>query len=64
MQIKTEVLILQVLSVGLAKRLSVPDDYFTLSQAVSFQHYILKIIILDYLLLVMGIPITYLIQLD
>ncbi|MBB3124464.1 outer membrane protein insertion porin family [Mesoflavibacter sabulilitoris] len=27
---------------GLAKRLSVPDDYFTLSQAVSFQHYNLK----------------------
>ncbi len=30
------------LSVGLAKRLSVPDDYFTLSQAVSYQHYDLK----------------------
>lgn len=29
-------------SVGLAKRLTVPDDYFTLSQAVSFQHYDLK----------------------
>ena len=27
------------LSVGLAKRLSVPDDYFTLSQSVGFQHY-------------------------
>lgn len=27
---------------GLAKRLSVPDDYFTLSQAVSFQHYDLQ----------------------
>ncbi len=27
---------------GLAKRLSVPDDYFTLSQAISFQHYDLK----------------------
>ena len=27
------------LSVGLAKRLSEPDDYFTLSQAVSFQYY-------------------------
>jgi outer membrane protein insertion porin family len=27
---------------GLAKRLSVPDDYFTLSQALSFQHYNLK----------------------
>lgn len=27
------------ISVGLAKRLSVPDDYFTLSQAVSYQHY-------------------------
>ncbi len=30
------------LSVGLAKRLTVPDDFFTLSQAVSFQHYDLK----------------------
>jgi outer membrane protein insertion porin family len=30
------------LTVGLAKRLSVPDDYFTLSQALSFQHYNLK----------------------
>ena len=29
-------------SVGLAKRLTVPDDYFTLSQAVSYQHYNLK----------------------
>ena len=29
-------------SVGLAKRLQWPDDYFTLSQAVSFQHYNLK----------------------
>ena len=27
---------------GLAKRLSVPDDFFTLSQAISFQHYDLK----------------------
>ncbi len=27
---------------GLAKRLSIPDDFFTLSQAVSFQHYDLK----------------------
>ncbi len=27
---------------GLAKRLSSPDDYFTLSQAVSYQHYNLK----------------------
>ncbi|MBQ0768081.1 MAG: BamA/TamA family outer membrane protein [Bizionia sp.] len=27
---------------GLAKRLSVPDDYFVLSQAVSFQHYDLQ----------------------
>lgn len=27
------------LSVGLAKRLSVPDDYFVLSQALGFQHY-------------------------
>ncbi|MGJ8591075.1 MAG: BamA/OMP85 family outer membrane protein [Aquaticitalea sp.] len=30
------------ITVGLARRLSVPDDYFTLSQAVSFQHYNLK----------------------
>ncbi|MGY0393475.1 BamA/OMP85 family outer membrane protein [Bizionia sp. KMM 8389] len=29
-------------TVGLAKRLTVPDDYFTLSQAISFQHYNLK----------------------
>jgi outer membrane protein insertion porin family len=27
------------LSVGIAKRLTVPDDYFVLSQAVSFQYY-------------------------
>lgn len=30
------------ITVGLAKRLTEPDDYFTLSQAVSFQHYDLK----------------------
>ncbi len=30
------------ISVGLAKRLTVPDDFFTLSQAVSFQLYNLK----------------------
>jgi outer membrane protein insertion porin family len=30
------------ISVGIAKRLKVPDDYFTLSQSVSFQHYDLK----------------------
>lgn len=30
------------ITVGLAKRLTVPDDYFTLSQAVSFQIYDLK----------------------
>ena len=29
-------------SVGLAKRLTIPDDYFTLSTALSFQHYNLK----------------------
>jgi outer membrane protein insertion porin family len=29
-------------SVGIAKRLKVPDDYFTLSQAIGFQHYNLK----------------------
>ena len=27
------------LSVGLAKRLQVPDDYFVLSHALSYQHY-------------------------
>jgi len=30
------------ISVGIAKRLNVPDNYFTLSQAVSYQHYNLK----------------------
>ncbi len=30
------------LSVGLAKRLRSPDDFFTLSQSVRFQHYALK----------------------
>lgn len=30
------------LSVGLAKRLAVPDDFFVLSQSVSFQHYALN----------------------
>jgi len=30
------------ISLGLAKRLTVPDDFFTLSQAVSYQHYNLK----------------------
>ena len=29
-------------SIGLAKRLEVPDNYFTISQAVSFQHFDLK----------------------
>jgi outer membrane protein insertion porin family len=29
-------------TVGLARRLSVPDDFFTLSQAISIQHYDLK----------------------
>ena len=29
-------------SVGLAKRLSVPDDFFTLSQSLGFQHYDLQ----------------------
>lgn len=33
---------ISAITVGLAKRLTVPDDYFTLSQAVSFQHYDLK----------------------
>lgn len=30
------------ITVGIAKRLRVPDDYFSLSQAVSYQHYNLK----------------------
>ena len=30
------------ISIGIAKRLKVPDDYFQLSQALSFQHYNLK----------------------
>jgi len=30
------------ISVGLARRLKVPDDYFTLSQSISLQHYNLK----------------------
>jgi len=30
------------ISIGIAKRLKEPDDYFQLSQAVSFQHYDLK----------------------
>ena len=30
------------ISIGLARRLSVPDDYFTLSQALSYQYYNLK----------------------
>jgi len=30
------------ISVGIAKRLKVPDDYFQLSQAISLQHYDLK----------------------
>ena len=42
MQIRTEVLTSLALAVGLAKRLREPDDYFTLSQAVSYQHYSLK----------------------
>ncbi|MFD0863650.1 outer membrane protein assembly factor BamA [Sungkyunkwania multivorans] len=39
---KDERFLITGLSIGLAKRLSVPDDYFTLSQALSFQHYNLK----------------------
>ncbi len=30
------------ITLGLAKQLTVPDDYFVLSQAISFQHYDLK----------------------
>lgn len=36
---KTKSFNIMTISVGLAKRLSVPDDYFVLSQSVSYQHY-------------------------
>jgi outer membrane protein insertion porin family len=36
---KTQSFTITSLSLGLAKRLTVPDDYFTLSQSVSFQYY-------------------------
>lgn len=39
---KSRSFVITGLTVGLAKRLTVPDDYFTLSQAISFQHYNLK----------------------
>ena len=36
---KSQSFTISSISFGLAKRLSVPDDYFTLSQAISFQYY-------------------------
>ena len=39
---KDQRFLISSISVGLAKRLKVPDDYFTLSNSVSFQHYNLK----------------------
>jgi outer membrane protein insertion porin family len=36
---KSKFLNILSLSVGIAKRLSVPDDYFQLSQSVAYQHY-------------------------
>ena len=36
---KSQSFTISSISLGLAKRLSVPDDYFTLSQAISFQYY-------------------------
>ena len=39
---KTKSFNILTLSVGLAKRLTVPDDFFVLSQSVSYQHYDLK----------------------
>jgi outer membrane protein insertion porin family len=40
-----------LVSVGLARRLTVPDDFFVLSQSLSYQHYDLNNTIQDYLLL-------------
>ena len=39
---KTKSFNIMTLSVGLAKRLTVPDDFFVLSQSVSYQHYDLQ----------------------
>lgn len=39
---KTKSFNILTLSVGLAKRLAVPDDFFVLSQSISFQHYALN----------------------
>ncbi len=36
---KTKSFNIMTISVGLAKRLTVPDDYFVLSQSLSYQHY-------------------------
>ena len=36
---KTKSFNILTLSIGLAKRLTVPDDYFVLSQSLSYQHY-------------------------
>ena len=42
MRIEIEDLILQGYQLVISKRLRAPDDYFMLSQALSFQHYNLK----------------------
>jgi outer membrane protein insertion porin family len=39
---KNQRFLISAISVGLAKRLKVPDDYFTLSNSISFQYYNLK----------------------
>lgn len=39
---KTKSFNILTLSIGLAKRLTVPDDFFVLSQSISYQHYDLK----------------------
>ncbi|MDD2673495.1 MAG: outer membrane protein assembly factor BamA [Flavobacterium sp.] len=39
---KTKSFDILTLSVGLAKRLTVPDDFFVLSQSISYQHYALN----------------------
>ncbi len=39
---KSQRFLISGLTIGLAKRLRVPDDYFTLSQSISYQHYNLK----------------------
>ena len=39
---KTKSFNIMTITVGLAKRLTVPDDYFVLSQSLTYQHYDLK----------------------